>query len=94
MRVAGRADLVEADRAIGSVGFVAASAELDELAEARAAGLRVDVLRGGDVLDREADRLEERDSVGASASGHRADDDLAELADDVRRRRWRPPPSG
>ena len=82
MRRARRADLVEADRAQSVL--VAASAELDRTGRCPSrAALLVDVLRGGDVLDREAERLEERDLVRRRRARGLADEDLAELADDV-----------
>src|SRR5262245_47970055 len=72
-------------RPIGSIGVVASASERDRLTETRsAANLRVDVLRRGDVLDREAHGLENRDVGRRGPSRHRARDELAHVADDVR----------
>src|SRR5215831_302256 len=68
----------------GSIGVGTVASELEESADARGAGLSVDVLRGSDVLDRETDRLEQRDLVGVASPLDGAEQDLAELARDVR----------
>src|SRR5262249_10031022 len=67
----------------GSIGVVAVSAERQEAAGPGAPGLLVDVAGRRHVLDREAERLEERDLVGRAAARDLADQDLADLAPDV-----------
>src|SRR5262245_28648380 len=67
-----------------SIGVVATSPEVDELADPRASRFGVDVLRRGEVFDRETYGLEESNVVRRLAAGDLAGQHLTELADDVR----------
>src|SRR5438874_1653736 len=67
----------------GSRFLVAASSEPDPLSEAGPARAGVDVVRAGNVLDREADRLEDRHVGGRGAAGNLPDEDLPEVAEEV-----------
>src|SRR5205085_8023320 len=65
------------------VGRGAQPAEVDGDAPIECLGLAPDVVRGGEVLDRDAERLEERALVARLPSRRRADQHLSELGDDV-----------
>src|SRR5262245_56518745 len=68
---------------IGSIGVVALASELDRLALVPLSRPSVDLLRGGQVFDRQADRLEDGDVRRGGAARDRARDELRELAEDV-----------
>src|SRR6476661_3870574 len=67
----------------GSIVRVAAPSEFQEPSGPRGTGLLVDVPGRCDVLDGDAERLEERHLVGRPPAPGAAGQDLADLADDV-----------
>src|SRR5678816_732057 len=67
----------------GSMRRMPRAAERDLGANTQSARFGEDVIRGAEVLDCQAERLEERDLVGVAPRLDLPDENLADLADDV-----------
>src|SRR5258706_6367861 len=67
----------------GSMCRMPRSAELDVDARLRAARFGVEEVRGGEILDREPERLEQRDVAVALPAGRLADQHFADFAEDM-----------
>src|SRR2546425_656245 len=67
----------------GSMAGIAPPPQLDRRARARLERLHVHVMRRGQVLDREPQRLEEGDLVRRAPPGHPAQEHFPDLAHDV-----------
>src|SRR6267143_178302 len=67
----------------GSTARITQSSQLDGRAGAALERRPVDVVRGGQVLDRDPQRLEERDLIRRASPGNATQKSLADLPDDV-----------